>query len=77
MDALDFLDGMKTFIGGLILVAGGAAGMGFGLIDPATGVTLIGNGFAVWGIGGKVEKLAKSLSTPTKEPAFHVEPPTQ
>lgn len=57
---LDFLDGAKTFIGGAVLVGGGAAGMAFGLVDPVTGITLIGNGFAVWGIGRKLEKLIES-----------------
>lgn len=59
---LDFLDGAKTFIGGLVLVGGGAAGMVFGVVDPATGAMLIGNGFAVWGIGGKAEKLIKAMN---------------
>lgn len=54
---LDFLSGAKTFIGGAVLVGGGTAGMLFGVIGPGTAVMLIGNGFAVWGVGGKLEKL--------------------
>jgi len=56
---LDFLDGAKTFIAGAVLVGGGAAGMAFGIIDPVSGITLVGNGFAVWGIGAKLEKLVR------------------
>lgn len=57
---LDFLDGSKTFLGGLILIGGAAAGMAFGIVDPMTGITLVGQGLAVWGIGHKIEKLMKS-----------------
>jgi len=57
---LEFLDGAKTLIGGAVLVGGGAAGMALGVVDPVTGITLVGNGFAVWGIGGKIEKLIKA-----------------
>lgn len=57
---LNFLDGTKTFIGGLVLVGGGVAGTVFGVVDPVTGITLVGNGFAVWGIGGKLEKLVQT-----------------
>jgi hypothetical protein len=53
----EFLRGMKTIIGGAVLVGGGAAGMVFGVVDPYTGIMLIGNGFAVWGIGAKLERL--------------------
>jgi len=57
MNMLDFLNGSKTFIGGAALVGGGAAGMAMGFIDPITGVTMIGNGFAVWGVGSKLERI--------------------
>jgi hypothetical protein len=57
---LDFLSGAKTFIGGAVLVGGGLAGMLLGVVDPVSGITLIGNGFAVWGIGGKLERLVQS-----------------
>lgn len=57
---LEFWSGAKTFIGGAILVGGGGAGMAFGVIDPLTGIQMIGAGFAVWGIGHKIEKLMKS-----------------
>jgi hypothetical protein len=70
---LDFLSGMKTFIGGLVLVGGGAAGMAFGVVDPATAVLLIGNGFGVWGIGNKIERMAQAFEQ-EKEPAFTFSP---
>jgi len=70
MNLLNFLDGAKTFIGGLVLVGGGIAGMVFGVIDPATGAMLIGNGFGLWGIGGKAEKLLKEMQN--KEIKFDV-----
>ena len=57
---LEFLDGAKTFIGGAILVGGGGAGMAFGIIAPVTGVQMVGAGFAIWGIGHKIEKLMKT-----------------
>jgi len=62
MDLLNFFNGFKTFIGGLILVGGGVAGMAFGVVDPATGAMLVGNGFGLWGIGGKIEKAAQTLA---------------
>ena len=55
----DWLDGFKTVIGGSILVGGGIAGMVFGVIDPVTGAMMVGNGFAVWGIGQKLEKIIR------------------
>ena len=54
---LDFWNGSKTFIGGAILVGGGVAGILLGFIDPVTGVTMVGNGFGIWGIGSKIERL--------------------
>ena len=56
----DFLRGFKTVIGGSVLVGGGIAGMVFGVIDPVTGAMMVGNGFAVWGIGAKLERLIES-----------------
>jgi hypothetical protein len=56
----EFLDGAKTFIGGAVLVGGGIVGVAFGVVDPITGVMMVGNGFAVWGIGGKIEKLIQA-----------------
>lgn len=56
----EFLTGMKTFIGGAIFVGGGAAGMAFGVVDPLTGIQMIGAGFAVWGIGAKLERLIQA-----------------
>ncbi len=57
MDVLNFMSGAKTFLGGLVLVAGGIAGMVFGVVDPGTGAMLIGNGVGLWGIGGKMQKM--------------------
>lgn len=54
---LDFLTGAKTFIGGVVLVGGGVAGMAFGLIDPITGVQMVGAGFGLWGIGSKLDRM--------------------
>ena len=61
MEWLGFLDGLKSFIGGAVLVGGGVAGMVFGVIDPGTAAMLIGNGFGVWGIAGKIEKVGKTM----------------
>ena len=61
MNCLNFAKGFKTFIGGAVLVAGGAAGIAFGLIDPMTGVGMIGTGFSVWGLGGKAQDLTSSI----------------
>lgn len=63
MDPLNFFSGAKTFLAGLGLVGAGVAGMAFGVIDPGTGAMLVGNGFAVWGIGHKLERMV----TATKE----------
>ena len=83
-DMLNFLNGMKTFVGGAILIGGGAAGMYFGVVDPVTGVTMIGSGFTAWGIGSKLEKIVQSSKQPTfgtpgtvpieKEPTFNAKP---
>lgn len=54
---MDVLEGFKTVGGGLILIAAGAAGMAFGLVDPITGLTIVGNGLAVWGVGAKIQRL--------------------
>ena len=82
MDALNFMNGMKTFIGGLVLIGGGAAGMYFGVVDPMTGVTMIGSGFTAWGIGSKLDKVVQASKQPTftppiveKEPTFNATPP--
>lgn len=61
MNWLDFGKGFKTFAGGLVLIGGGAAGMVFGVIDPGTGVMLIGNGLGLWGIGGKAQNIADTI----------------
>lgn len=63
MDPLNFFSGAKTFLAGLGLIGAGVAGMAFGVIDPGTGSMLVGNGFAVWGIGHKLERMI----TATKE----------
>ncbi len=57
---MEFLDGAKTFLGGLVLIGGGIAGMVFGVIDPVTGVGFVGSGLSVWGIGHKLEKLTQA-----------------
>jgi hypothetical protein len=61
MNWLNFAKGFKTFIGGAVLVAGGAAGIAFGFVDPMTGVGMIGTGFSVWGIGGKAQDIAQQV----------------
>lgn len=61
MNWLNFAKGLKTFIGGAVLVGGGAAGLAFGLVDPMTGVMMIGSGFSVWGIGGKAQDISKQI----------------
>lgn len=52
---MKILDGYKTIIGGVI-----AFGLGAYLIvkgDTTNGIGLISAGFAVWGIGNKLENL--------------------
>jgi len=71
-DWLNFFDGAKTFLGGLVLVGGGIAGVAFGLIDPMTGITLAGTGLSVWGLGGKANKIVKAINA-GKVPVIHVD----
>ena len=40
---------------------GGAVGMAFGVIDPGTGIGLIGTGLGIWGIGGKAQNIVDSI----------------
>lgn len=58
---LDFLSGGKTFLGGLVLIGGGVALIAL-LGQTELGITLIGNGISVWGIGHKIEKLTEALT---------------
>lgn len=67
---LEFLDGAKTFLSGAVLIGAGVAGMVFGVVDPSTGIMLVGNGLGVWGLGHKLEKLTTAVKE--KEIVIHV-----
>jgi hypothetical protein len=56
-----------TIISGVVLVAGGAAGMAFGVLDPITGAALVTNGLGMLGINNQLTKIIKD-----KEINIHV-----
>ena len=76
MNWLNFAKGFKTFAGGAVLIAGGGAGMFFGVVDPGTGIGLIRTGLSVWGLGGKAndisQKIEKWATAQEKEIKIHV-----
>ena len=62
------MNSVVTIASGVLLVAGGAAGMAFGVIDPITGAALVTNGLSILGINNKLTQVLKD-----KEIKIHVE----
>jgi hypothetical protein len=59
--------GIGTIISGVVMIAGGAAGMAFGVVDPVTGVALVTNGLAILGVNNRLTQIMKE-----KEINIHV-----
>lgn len=66
------MNGALTIASGVLLVAGGAAGMAFGVIDPVTGSALVANGLGMLGVNSKLGQIAQGLGK-DKEIKIHVE----
>jgi hypothetical protein len=59
--------GIGTIISGVVMIAGGAAGMAFGVVDPITGTAFITNGLAILGVNNRLTQIMKD-----KEINIHV-----
>jgi hypothetical protein len=54
--AVVWFRGKKTILGGGLVMAGAAAGVWFGKLDPVTGLTLVGIGLSISGYSAKANR---------------------
>lgn len=58
---MKWLEGKKTWIGALLLIAAGVAGFLWGPLDLTTAGIVIGAGFSVIGLGDKLQRFLPLL----------------